>query len=143
MSPEGIPLYVHQVCLRSHRAFGIVGGNHLGTVGTVEKQQVNYPLLLRSRALHIIGLDLESIATVYPGDGFRRIQRFFTSAHGQTRNTGTAAHPWALFVSRPRGDQSSRSRESRGEVLRVKKRPSGTGWSYARNGLMSRRAEAP
>jgi hypothetical protein len=43
-------------------AFGIVGGNHLGTVGTVEKQHVNYPLLLRSRALHITGLDLESIA---------------------------------------------------------------------------------
>jgi hypothetical protein len=31
-----------------------------------------------------------------------------------------------------------RGRESRGEVLRVKKRQSGTGWSYARNGLISR-----
>jgi hypothetical protein len=41
-------------------AFGIVGGNHLGTVGTVEKQHVNYPLLLRSRALHITGLDLRA-----------------------------------------------------------------------------------
>jgi hypothetical protein len=26
-------------------AFGIVGGNHLGTVGIVEKQHVNYRLL--------------------------------------------------------------------------------------------------
>ena len=27
-------------------AFGIVGGNHLGTVGTVEKQHANYPSLI-------------------------------------------------------------------------------------------------
>jgi hypothetical protein len=30
-----------------------------------------------------------------------------------------------------------------GRSFESKKRPSGTGWSYARNGLMSRRAEAP
>lgn len=41
-------------------ALGIVGGNHLGTVGTVEKQHVNDPPLLRSRALHITGLNPES-----------------------------------------------------------------------------------
>jgi hypothetical protein len=27
-------------------AFGIVGGDHLGTVGTVEKQHANYPSLI-------------------------------------------------------------------------------------------------
>ena len=42
----------------------IVGGNHLFTIGTVEKQRVNYSLLLRSRALHITGLDPESTAAV-------------------------------------------------------------------------------
>ena len=31
-------------------AFGIVGGNHLGTVGTVEKQHVHYPSLTPATA---------------------------------------------------------------------------------------------
>jgi hypothetical protein len=32
-------------------------------------------------------------------------------------------------------------KESRGKVLRVRKRQSGTGWNYARNGLVSREGE--
>jgi hypothetical protein len=56
---------------------------------------------------------------------------------------GTAAHPWALFASRPEWDQLSRLRESRGEVLRVRKRPSSMGCSCAGTGLISRGAEAP
>ena len=63
-------------------AFRIGGGNHFGTVGTIEKQHVNYPLLLRTRALHITGLDLESIAAVYIGPNE---SQFFTAprTHGR------------------------------------------------------------
>gem|GEM_PF-6262080 len=41
-------------------AFGIVGCNHLSTVGTVENQHVNYPSLTPITGLHITGLDLRA-----------------------------------------------------------------------------------
>ena len=55
MSSRRISLYVVYDLIG---AFGIGGGNHLGIVRTVEKEHVNYPLLLRSRALPITGLNL-------------------------------------------------------------------------------------
>lgn len=55
MSPRRISLYVVYDLIGT---FGIGGGNHLGTVRTVEKEHVDCPLLLRSRALLITGLNL-------------------------------------------------------------------------------------
>jgi hypothetical protein len=46
-------------------------------------------------------LDLESVATVYPDDGFRRVQRFSHQRMGKAGIWERATHAWDLRTTSP------------------------------------------
>jgi hypothetical protein len=80
LSYSSLTLIPPLICLQCSISLSRLA-NQKSLLGFPDRECRGIPALTRpslggSPALHITGLDLESTATIYPGDGFRRVQRF-------------------------------------------------------------------